>query len=92
MKIKYFDKGSLALANLISMDRNYNRQLNPEFVNKLEKGLKFPVVFSMLHEHIGGKIADPHIRAIVAYSEDDTLQIDVDMDLFKSLPEVEVQQ
>lgn len=89
-KIKYFTKPLLLAATLVGIDRNYNRMLNPEFVEKLDGALKFPVVFSMLHEHVAGELADPHIRAVVAYCANDTLQIDVDLDLFNSLPYAEV--
>lgn len=90
-KIKYFTKALLVKANKLALDRNYNRALNPEFVAKLTNGLKFPVTFSMLHEHAEGALVDPHVRAVVMYNDKGgTFQLDVDMSLFNALPVAEV--
>lgn len=90
MGIKYFTKPLLLKAVKLGNKRNYNRQLNAGAIAKLGDSTLFPVVFSMLHEHIAGKLADPHIRAMVMVSEVERVMLDVDLNLFNSLPVAEV--
>lgn len=89
-KIKYFSFAQLLAAAIAGNKIGFNRQLNPKAIAKLGADLKFPVTFSMLHEHINGRLADPHIRAVVAVSPTETVTFDVEMDLFNSLPYAEV--
>ena len=52
----------------------------------LTEDTKFPVVFTMLHEHAEGKLVEPHVRCeIVLDQTGQTALIDVDIDLFNSL-------
>lgn len=89
-KIKYFSFAQLLAAAIAGNKVGFNRQLNPKAIAKLDADLRFPVTFSMLHEHINGRLADPHVRAIVAVSPTETVTLDVEMDLFNSLPFAEV--
>jgi len=89
-KIKYFTQPLLLAATITGIKRNYNRMLSEAFVRSLPSDLRFPVTFSMLHEHIAGKLADPHVRAIVALSPTERVSLDVDLDLFNNLPYAEV--
>ena len=88
--IKYFTRDLLLSATLEGNERNYNRQLNPDMVANLDQETLFPVTFHMLHEHIDGSSADPHVRACVMLSPQDKVFIDVDLKRFSKLPEAEV--
>lgn len=89
-KIKYFTKPLLLAATIIGIERNYNRMLSEDFVRSLKGNLRFPVTFSMLHEHIDGESAEPHVRATVVVSETVAVTFDVDLALFNNLPFAEV--
>jgi hypothetical protein len=85
--VKFFDKPTLLAAIAVGNHRNYNRQLDLDAVNDEFEDKRFPVVFSMLHEHANGTKVDPHVRAMVCYnSEGDTVLLDVDMGIYNSLP------
>jgi hypothetical protein len=93
-KVKVFPKEALLLAAKVGMDRGFNRSLpNKKALKKFTKDIEggeldvFPVSFSMVHEHINGKAADPHIRAVIITKDAEHVTLDVDMDLFNILPE-----
>jgi hypothetical protein len=93
-KIKVFPKEALLLAAKVGVDRGYNRSLPnkralKKFTKEIEDGKMdvFPVSFSMVHEHIDGEAADPHVRAVVITKDAETVTLDVDMELFSILPE-----
>lgn len=98
-KYKYIDKHSLNLINHISRDIiKYNRALPQEVIDALPDKC-FPIVFSMLHEHIAGKPVEPHVRCMIAVQTvdesgevtgSDRLLLDMEMGLFDLLPEVEL--
>jgi hypothetical protein len=88
--IKYFTRDLLLAATLEGNKRNYNRQLNPDMVANLEEDMLFPVTFHMLHEHIAGETAEPHIRACVMLNPNEKVLIDVGFKRFSKLPEAEV--
>jgi hypothetical protein len=89
-KIKYFTWAQLLAATIAGNKIGFNRQLNPDGVAKLDADQKYPVTFSMLHEHIAGELAEPHVRAVVAVDPTHTVTLDVEMSLFNSLPYAEV--
>ena len=83
-------KEQLREANDWAISLNYNRALEPKplekHLNSLTEDTKFPVVFTMLHEHAEGKLVEPHVRCeIVLDQTGQTALIDVDIDLFNSL-------
>ena len=90
--IKFFDKATLIDAAVIAEERGYNRQLDwKQLEAELDDDNVFPVTFSMLHEHAAGELVAPHVRAmIVVNSDGESVLLDVDMDVFNQLPEVEV--
>ena len=97
-KIRVFPKEGLLLAAKISIERGYDRGLPDEealkkFTKEIEGGALdvFPVSFSMVHEHINGEAVDPHIRAVVITKDAETFTLDVDMELFNILPELDTE-
>lgn len=86
--IKYFDKQNLILANKIAKKRGYNRQLIDK-ISDLDDSLKFPIIFSLIHEHAAGFKVDPHMRCVVSIGPHTVVQIDCDLNLYESLPFVD---
>lgn len=97
-KIKYFTKPELMQAVKAGNKRGYNRQLDydrvvSEVPGQRDDGTqwKFPIVFSMLHEHINGEEVEPHMRVMVALDENnDRVLFDISMERFNNLTEVEI--
>ena len=85
--IEYFTKALLLRASREAQEIGYNRQLNEDALAELEENTCYPVTFSMLHEHIAGKLVEPHVRCLVRVSnEREPLQIDMSMAFFENLP------
>lgn len=96
-KYKYIDKHYLNIINHISRDVvKYNRSLPQEVVDALPDDKFFPIVFTLVHEHIMGKPVEPHMRCIFVVPALDALQgrenliLDMEMGLFDLLPEVDL--
>lgn len=91
-KYKYLDKKILDQINRISRDViNYNRSLPQNVVDALPDNTLFVVTFSMLHEHIAGEPAEPHMRCMLYCGpERERLVLDMEMGLYQKLPEYEV--
>ena len=99
---KFFPYPLLLKAAEIARERNYNRQVTDEFINKTfpeadpDQDFNYPIMFSMQHEHIQGKPADPHMRCEILgpWGPDDesiaSIFLDVDMDLFIKLPDTSI--
>jgi len=90
-------KDQLLEANDWAIKMDYNRALEPkplkEYLDSVTEDTRFPIVFSMVHEHCRGKKVDPHIRCeIVLNVNGDKGLIDIDQDLFNSLPSVPAPQ
>jgi lysozyme family protein len=82
-------------ANNWAIKMGYNRALEPKplraHLKKVEKGTKFPIVFSMSHNHAAGKEVEEHIRCeILLDASGSKAFIDMDKDLFNGLERVEV--
>lgn len=92
MAVKYFDKNTLIDAAEISVERGYNRTVDPHWLeNELDAEFVFPISFAMLHEHAQGVLVDPHMRVIaVLDGSGETVMLDVDMGIYMALPEVEL--
>jgi hypothetical protein len=91
MTTKYFTKETLIMANDLAIKTNRNRTLEPKAIKKLDAdGLKFPVVFSMIHN-------DHEMRvqiALGAWQDGEPKQIgtaflDIPFETYETLPSVE---
>jgi hypothetical protein len=91
--IRYFTKPDLIRAARIADEREYNRRVKTELLEKeLDDFGKFPVVFSMIHEHRAGLPVDPHIRAMIMLDAKQRVLLDVDWDLYHALPVAEIEE
>jgi hypothetical protein len=92
-KYKYLNKEFLNRINHISRDvMKYNRSLPQDLIDRLPEERFYIITFSMLHEHIAGKPADPHVRCLIYGGPDvpNPMILDVEMGLYDTLPEAEV--
>jgi len=99
---KFFPYPLLLKAAEIARERNYNRQVTDEFINKTVpesdpyQDFNYPIMFIMLHEHAQGKPVDTHMRCEILGpwgTEDEptaSVLLDVDMDLFIKLPDTSI--
>jgi hypothetical protein len=88
VNIKYFTLAQLKLAVRIGEKRDYNRQLDPDFVRNLPD-VTYPIVFAMPHHHIAGKPAEEHMRCRVIYNADgDAFMLDVAAEVWDALDSV----
>ena len=86
--MKYFTQAQLIVASLLAEKRNYNRQLETDRIWADTKATdKFPVLFSMPHEHAGGVQCDTHMRCIIEINGQ-SVQIDTDMEVYETLEEM----
>ena len=89
-KIKYLDKDLLNKINHISQTiYHYNRTIPQHVIDALDPEKFVVVTFNMLHEHIAGKPADPHVRCIMqqsAQQPSEPMILDIPMDLYEVLP------
>lgn len=92
-KYKYLDKELLDKINFISRDvMHYNRSLPQYLVDQLPGERFYIITWSMLHEHIAGKPADPHVRCLIYGGPDvqNPLILDMEMGMYELLPDIEV--
>jgi len=87
-------KTKLREANEWAIKIGYNRAFQPEplqkFLDEADEDIRFPIVFSTLHEHAAGRPVDPHIRCkVILDGEGASGFIDLDADLFNSLDRIE---
>jgi hypothetical protein len=86
--IPFFTKPELLKANLLAINRGYNRTLSPELLAELPEDFIFPVSFSMIHEHAAGNSVDPHMRCIIITGHNcKGVFLDCDMSIFKQIKE-----
>ena len=71
--IRYLTKKTLIELNNKAIKNNKNRTLEPTLLDKLSDTLKFPIVFSMVHNHC-------EIRAVVQISGKSGNSICLDLD------------
>ena len=90
--MRYFTQAQLIKASKIAEQRGYNRQLNIVMLKRHTKATDlFPITFSMPHEHAAGVRVPLHVRCIINIPRHDggvIVQIDTDLDLFRSLAEL----
>lgn len=86
MQVPYFTGTQLKAAARDGIKRGFNRQLDPVFVRDLDPDLNYPITYSMLHEHIAGKLVEPHMRVMVVWNErGDTVTFDVELGAYLAL-------
>jgi len=91
--VRFADKNLLKLINNVAHQVGYNRTLDKDFIERLPSDVNFPVVFTMIHEHIAGKPAEPHMRCMFVHNElGDRFIIDMPMYCFDVLPSVDVEK
>lgn len=95
MKVKYFTKELLQKVNRRAIANNYNRAIEPNFIDQLPDDLRFPVTFEFVHEHAAGQPVAPHMRCRVMTGQSLTgpfnfVFIDVEMGMYDMLPEDDV--
>lgn len=86
---KYLTKDLLDKINHISTTiYKYNRTIPQEVIDSLDPEKFVIVTFTMLHEHIAGKPADPHVRCILQQEANPItpMILDVPMELYDVLP------
>ena len=86
---KYLNKDLLNKINHISTTIfKYNRTIPQSVIDALDPDNFIVVTFNMLHEHIAGKPADPHMRCILYAGPDapEPLILDMEMGLYDMLP------
>lgn len=83
---KCFNKTTILHANKEAKKNNYNRQLEPKFVDSLPEDVWFPIFFTMMHEHAAGVKVDMHVRCWVQFDEHGTKGwIDIPMKIYNTL-------
>ena len=92
---KYLDKNLLERINAVSRDvLKYNRALPQDYVDKLPSDRFYVITWSMIHEHIAGQPAEPHMRCLI-YGGPGVLNpmiLDMHMSFYDLLPETEDQK
>jgi hypothetical protein len=71
--IRYLTKKTLIELNNKAIKNKKNRTLEPYLLNKLSDTLKFPIVFSMVHN-------DCEIRAVIRISSNSYSSVCLDLD------------
>ena len=88
-------KEQLLDANNWAIEMGYNRALEPKplqkYLDEVDKGTRFPIIFSMAHNHAEGKKVEEHVRCeIILDITGSKAFIDMDLDLFNSLERIKV--
>ena len=92
MKVKYCNKEMLRQINSVSTRIGYNRTIPKSVIESLSDDRFFVVMPLMVHEHIMGRAAEPHMRCrIYAGAENPWLILDVNMAIYEFIPEHEVE-
>lgn len=85
--IKYFTKAALVLANREAIKTNRNRTLVPEAIAGLKANVKFPIVFSMIHNDV-----EMRVQIVVGFLENlTTVWLDIPFKVYDALPSEEVE-
>lgn len=91
--IRLANKSMLKKLNNTAAQRNYNRQIAPESIERLADDVIVAVSPIMIHEHAAGKPVAPHLRCSVRTLHVtstcfDGVFLDVPYELFELLPEL----
>ena len=91
--VKYVDKNLLDKINHISSKlMKYNRTIPQEVIDSLPSDKFFIVTPLLVHEHIAGKPADPHMRCRIYTGPDleamrgHMLLLDIEMSMYELIP------
>jgi hypothetical protein len=91
--VRFADKPTLRRLNQEACDRDYNRAIVPEAIEKWPDDEVFALVPALVHEHAQGKIVAPHLRCCVKSATGQTdlgfLMLDIPFELFELLPKKE---
>lgn len=87
--MKYLTKDILAQVSRDGARIGFARQIGGDLIERLPDGANFPVLASILHDRVQGQRGYHHMRTIIAVSPKETWQIDMCLDTFSSLPEME---
>jgi len=89
MKVKYFTKDTLILANRVAVATKRNRSLYEHKLEDLPDNLKFPVGFTMPHNDVEMRV---QITIARTAGGDGMAQVwlDIPFETFNALPEIEV--
>ena len=93
-KPKVLDTPKLRILNEQAIENDYNRQLDPKWLDNVDPDGIHVVGFTMVHEHAAGVAVEPHIRAqlFVKVKDQEKSQevwLDIPMAYFNELPHVE---
>ena len=102
-KPKVLDTPKLRILNEQAIENNYNRQLDPKWLDSVDPDGIHVVGFTMVHEHAVGVAVEPHVRAqlFVKVKDQEKSQevwldiptqevwLDIPMAYFNELPHVE---
>ena len=93
-KYVYFTKPQIENANNWAIEVGYNRALETKaLANYLETcpdDIKFPIIYSFVHDHAQGKKVDRHVRCGIAMKPDGNISfVDIDLDFFNGLDSIE---
>jgi hypothetical protein len=87
-KLKFFTWPQLHEAAHLAVERGYNRQLDLAQVDGLRHDGRFPITFTLPHEHANGQPVPMHMRCLaILDSEGGQGWIDTDMGIYNSLDE-----
>jgi hypothetical protein len=90
MKIKYMDKGTLIEANDHAIRSGWNRTFWPEKIAALPEDRKFPIgMRAILHDDRPGTA---HVRTSVMLTENEGGMLDIALNVFNRLPEIEIEK
>lgn len=93
---KYADTALLRQIAEDSTSQGFNRQMNLDWIDEnVDPTGKHVITLLMIHEHINGAEADPHMRCSIFIKENGMeppaeVIADISMEMFESLPTVTV--
>lgn len=89
-QVRYMSRAQFKKVAAEGDSMGFNRQVAPWVLKKLPKHGQFGVMPLLVHEHIGGQVAEPHMRTLVGFTLKNgkigAAYIDMAMDTFNSLP------
>jgi len=87
-RLKFFTHAQLKRAAQLAFERDYNRQLDLDQVDGLRHDGRFPITFTLPHEHANGESVPLHMRCLAILDSEGTQGwIDTDMGIYNSLDE-----
>lgn len=94
-QVPVLTKKQLVNVNDWAIKIGYNRALERmalrTLLKKVDKDTRFPIVFSMPHNHAAGKEVEEHVRCEILLDDSGSKAlIDMDKDLFNRLERVDV--